>query len=391
MRELTLEEKARAYDEALERAKKVNRCEADDREPGTSICEYIFPEIHEPEDKDEMIRKCLINGMSFYLERWENSTWGTEKYNMKVKDILEWLKKQDKGKFVSSNKHDWSKEDEYRLEILNALCEDKLFESVPNSTMYEEMKITIDWLNSIRPRPKQEWSEEDERIILAISQLLKDCESENGWNCVYSNDREVFFADIKNYLQSFKNRITPQSKQEWSKEDDNCLSTIIAEFSKCAGKSVSRDEWMRCNDFLNSLKNRVLPQTKQEWKEEDIHNIENIDSVLFYDKDLPEATRMRLRNWLKYLKPQSKQEWSEDDDDFFNDTIAFLKNTKNALDHVDWIKSLKERCTWKPSEEQMNALWDKISNDNLPNSEKEISQQVALTELYEQLKKLKEL
>ena len=51
-----------------------------------------------------------------------------------------------------------------------------------------------------------------------------------------------------------------EQKSAWSEEDDNCLSTIIAEFSKCAGKSVSKDEWMRCNDFLNSLKERVQHQ-----------------------------------------------------------------------------------------------------------------------------------
>lgn len=39
------------YKEALERAKKVNKCKADDREPSTSICEYIFPELKEPEDE----------------------------------------------------------------------------------------------------------------------------------------------------------------------------------------------------------------------------------------------------------------------------------------------------------------------------------------------------
>ena len=39
--------------------------------------------------------------------------------------------------------------------------------------------------------------------------------------------------------------------------------------------------------------------------------------------------------------------WSEVDEDFFNDTITFLKDTKNALDHVDWLKSLKERMIGK--------------------------------------------
>lgn len=38
--------------------------------------------------------KCLINGMKFYYEGNEEATWGTEKFSMKVKDILSWLEKQ---------------------------------------------------------------------------------------------------------------------------------------------------------------------------------------------------------------------------------------------------------------------------------------------------------
>ena len=99
---------------------------------------------------------------------------------------------------------------------------------------------------------------------------------------------------------------------------------------------------------------------------------------------------------------QNPAEWSEEDEIKIKSIIAFLKSpslcamdgNKGIIDaNIKYLKFLKGRVqpqnTWKPSEEQMNALWDKISNDNLPNSEKEISQQVALTELYEQLKKLK--
>ena len=38
--------------------------------------------------------KCLINGLKFYYEDVEEATWGTEKFSMKVKDILSWLEKQ---------------------------------------------------------------------------------------------------------------------------------------------------------------------------------------------------------------------------------------------------------------------------------------------------------
>ena len=335
MRELTLEEKARAYDEALERAKKVNRCEADDREPGTSICEYIFPEIHEPKDKDEMIRKCLINGMTFYLERWEDSTWGTEKFNMKVKDILEWLEKQDKRKTLNE-------EDEHRIKLLEALCEDKMFESVPNSTMYEEMKITIDWLNSLRPQPKQEWDENDKCMLNNVIDTLKPL------------SQTTHSGYAINSMIDWLNSIRPLSKQEWSEDGDNCLSTIIAEFSKCAGKSVSRDEWIRCNDFLNSLKNRVLPHPKQEWSDEDEERIKNILSVLDVQVCWNGATGKKENpyqkeiNWLKSLKDraQPKQEWSEDDERTIKeiDEIIYECPYCESKEEIsNWLKSIKQR------------------------------------------------
>ena len=38
------------------------------------------------------------------------------------------------------------------------------------------------------------------------------------------------------------------------------------------------------------------------WSEEDERNMQNIDSVLFYDKKLPEDTCVKLRNFLRTLK-----------------------------------------------------------------------------------------
>lgn len=97
----------------------------------------------------------------------------------------------------------------------------------------------------------------------------------------------------------------------WNEEDENCLSTIIAEFSKCAGKSVSKDEWMRCNDFLNSLRDRVYP--KQEWSEEDKKIITNIGEYL-----------NRYGNCIV----ESNEEKAAD-----------------VYKSADWIKSFKERYT----------------------------------------------
>ena len=52
----------------------------------------IYHSVDKAEGND--VVKCLINGMKFYYEDNEEATWGTEKFSMKVKDILSWLEKQ---------------------------------------------------------------------------------------------------------------------------------------------------------------------------------------------------------------------------------------------------------------------------------------------------------
>ena len=111
------------------------------------------------------------------------------------------------------------------------------------------------------------------------------------------------------------------------------------------------------------------------WSEEDIRNIQDIDSILFYDRLLTEDIRTKLRNFLKSLKyrvqPQYNQEWSEEDIKMLNEIVLDLKLLKNKdtgeegkaayQREIDWLKSLKPQNHWKPSEEQILSLQEAIS------------------------------
>ena len=88
------------------------------------------------------------------------------------------------------------------------------------------------------------------------------------------------------------------------------------------------------------------------------------------------------------LYKQKPAEWSEEDEWKFSDILALLRGGENCHyntpDLFDWLKSLKERCTWKPSDEQMNAfkqVYDWYNNNFAPSE--------TLTSLYNDLKKLK--
>lgn len=87
MKELSTEEKAKRYDEAIEKAEKWHNAPNVDKIPtfGNRIIEDIFPELFESED--ERIRKALVkcNEKSGY----------TLLNNVSTSSMLAWLEKQD--------------------------------------------------------------------------------------------------------------------------------------------------------------------------------------------------------------------------------------------------------------------------------------------------------
>lgn len=85
----------KAYKEALDRAKKVNECKAEDKLPGTRICEYIFPELKE--EDDDRIKKWLIAQLKIKLG--DNAT-----LNNMIFKAISWIEKQDENPFIEEIK-----------------------------------------------------------------------------------------------------------------------------------------------------------------------------------------------------------------------------------------------------------------------------------------------
>ena len=214
-----------------------------------------------------------------------------------------------------------------------------------NNKVYPATQEQRDLLFQKMKESGYEWDAEKKELkkIDEIEELFRNSDVE-----VDSNEDGLIAATIK-----YKN----EQKPAWSEEDNNCLSTIIAEFSKCAGKSVSKDEWMRCNDFLNSLKNRVQPQPKQEWSGED----ERIRQCLIRDQE-------------KVLDDVRNDKYGH------SEIISDLKEMYR--ERIDWLKSLRPQNMWKPSDEQMRQL-------NIVSTGKGWFDKRPLREMYEQLKKLK--
>lgn len=133
---------------------------------------------------------------------------------------------------------------------------------------------------------------------------------------------------------------------EWSNEDENCRHDILLTLEALCSSASSTDTYIvykRLIDWLKSLSERFNLQPKQEWNKEDELNLYNIIEAIKYAYDVSEGSSgSRLIAWLKFhLRPQSH---------------------------------------WKPSEEQMRAVFDASErNDKLGS---------VLSTLYNDLKKL---
>lgn len=110
--------------------------------------------------------------------------------------------------------------------------------------------------------------------------------------------------------------------------------------------------------------------------EAETHKIVRYDNELYVFDD---GTTDLFCEQDMYEIVEHKPVWSEEDEKMLNDTIQFIETgwTNKGKSHlISWLKSLKERYTWKPSDEQLKQL-SKYCTDNR-----------ILTELYEQLKAL---
>lgn len=168
---------------------------------------------------------------------------------------------------------------------------------------------------------------------------------------------------------------------------------------KSCGNNACALEHKQLERWLTELKE--LKEQNPAWSEEDermyrgLHNL--IYSTPYCD------SRKELSDWLKFLKdrvqPKQKQEWSEEDEEALEVAIIALENMYSEDSPLDCyaghhmpfdkaanqLKYLKERYTWKPSDEQMDAL-DYYANSLCTYCDR----QDDLRSLFNVLKKLRE-
>lgn len=329
---MTQEEKAKRYDEAIG---VIRKCETD--KYGCIIGmkpSDIFSELRESEG--EKIRKELIKHLKDGAEGYEPAG-NTEDYTR----WLSWVEKQGEHKRFRDS-----------IQIGDKVTRNEAGELVNISQLARIAKPrknkSADEVKQGEPNPTIEVKSPDE-IIDACYQdnanHIIDIVTEQGNPAERSEDdmfpnliqpdsatpAEEYSFNIESEL--FQELLTKRQQGLWKKEIEQAYN---------AGAEAS---------WLISLKDRVQPQPKQEWSEEDSKRLQRIIDFLWYNRK--------------------------------GDTDTIYQQEQD----IEWLKSLKNRCTWKPSDEHIHWLIWAIYR--LPNAEKTNKVKTVLEDLLEQLKRLK--
>ena len=205
MKELSIEQKARAYDEAIERARvfKEHLLEINEKDYAGEM-DYIFPEL--TESKDERIRAKLIEFFVGYTtdEKW----WGS----VTEKDILAWLEKRDEQKEVEPTPifrigdilKRKGKDYTFRVDRIQGGC----YHCDRNHGAFFPIEEQNNW-ELVEQKPA-EWSEEDEKIL---GDIIKDLV--HPWN-EYIPDR------IEDEIKWLKNKLKSRRPEpNWKPSDEH--------------------------------------------------------------------------------------------------------------------------------------------------------------------------
>ena len=372
MKELTIEQKAKAYDEALERAKDFINGEVHyELRKGENIMCWIFPELRESED--DRIRKELIDFVKSILTGFPD-----------CKRFTDWLEKQceQKPKFKMG---DWvivHNKDAYQvIEVNEHNYRLKHF-------LGGEMPFPFTQESSLRKWTIQDVKDGDVLAAEPIDNyqfpfiaICKNCGFDffNSY-CFIGFDGKFYEADEGHAVDN----IHPATKEQRS---------ILFQKMKEAGY-----EWDAEKKELKKIEQKPI-----EWSEEDEEHIKSIISTIEMCKTgLHSPVVIAAYNedlkWLKSLRPQNS--WiivdkevyvkepvlaqKKDKSDQFQGYVFCCDHTlmPNVYERYMILSNIVSWNRWKPSDEQMLALDIALENFYHPDD------RAALESLRNDLQKL---
>jgi hypothetical protein len=340
MKELSIEEKAKRYDEILARAEGANLpyYKEDIMSKVKEFVDYLIPELAETED--ERIRKALIKYFTLSDDNADYQCCGVH-----YKDIVAWLEKQ--GAKVSAIEG-FETEFERQVSDLIASAINKEHEYNQGYVKWTANAL-LNYAKHELEKPCEqkpvEWSAYDKATLEYIIEDIKELrDSEIDESSIEAYERELNLLQAINESTKLSNYTNPA---QWSEEDEKMLNDILMCGEHHCYLDVENINW------LYSLKDRIWYQPAQEWSEENERKIDRIYSILRQAADTHAFS-----------------------------TSCRLIGDKECIELQDFLKSLRPQNKWKPSTLQIEAL--ESATENCAYSE----YQDCLRELAKQLKKL---
>jgi hypothetical protein len=155
MKELSKEEKAKAYDRVSKEVKDFFEGKQKMYNDVEQTLEYLFPDLKESED--EKIRKDII----FYIKAIANNENISPDSKKECKTWIAWLEKQGREKpqrMISAeakeamyDKPAWNEKDEKEYKYVLKFV-DNILNNCGNKKDYEHCKRCYDWLKSLKQR-----------------------------------------------------------------------------------------------------------------------------------------------------------------------------------------------------------------------------------------------
>lgn len=384
--------------------------------------EHHFPELAESED--EKIRKVLIDYFKRYKEQEECGV--KTFYGIPTDDILAWLEKQCGQNHVNIPKFhegDWivhhGTENIYQVvAIIDNQYQLKYGDNYTVQKCADVDKCARLWDITKDAKDGDVLADNGTKIIFIFKNTEYDSYIESkvikyfirysfdGINLPLENGGHLgVVGEYSNFV--------PATKEQ---------RDLLFQKMKEAGYNWDAEKRV-LKKLAHQEVTKVSDQETSEWSEEDSRKIETLLSIIFdyaFYKDALDENKdltgeyAELSDWLQFFPErfnlQPKQEWSKEDKARIKQLFGWLDTLKNYI-HYDayvslalrrkrvdevsglehWLKSLKERCNWKPSDEQMNALNYVVNLMASSESPKENDYYYnVFKDLKEQLKKLKE-
>ena len=248
---MTIEEKAKAYDETVDKLKILKW--AHRFSPVSDTIDELFPEL--AVSKDEKIRKSLIEGFEQYDpdEYWRDI--------VPVKDILEWLKKQEQIPVDTEDRDLW--------EYINV----RRFGRLPGDL--DELSVCVDYV--IKRHCKQpEWSKKDEEILAECISAITYARCEHGEDNDLEHDPSILWL---------------KSLSPWKQDDKDIdfINDLISHFNNLAiNGSVDKE---RYETYVIPKLKSYLPRPHWRPTKEQIEAVDNASFLIEQqvDADYPKT------------------------------------------------------------------------------------------------------